>query len=57
MVEIPTGPPVLATLVAKVYGPTPAARENLGQEVERLFHETAGVVDVDTTLGTATGWP
>ncbi|HEX6901398.1 MAG TPA: efflux RND transporter permease subunit [Thermoanaerobaculia bacterium] len=50
VVEIPPGPPVLDTLVAEVYGPTPQAREALAKTVENLFMETDGVVDVDTSL-------
>jgi multidrug efflux pump subunit AcrB len=50
VVEIPPGPPVLDTLVAEIYGPTPAARESLAQTVRGLFLSTAGVVDVDTSL-------
>jgi multidrug efflux pump subunit AcrB len=50
VVEIPPGPPVLSTLVAEIYGPTPEAREQVAREVRRLFEATAGVVDVDWTL-------
>jgi len=50
VVEIPPGPPVLDTLVAEIYGPTPAAREALAKSVQGLFTETAGVVDVDVSL-------
>ena len=54
VVEIPPGPPVLDTVVAEIYGPTPAAREDLARTVERLFEETGGVVDVDTSLAAET---
>jgi multidrug efflux pump subunit AcrB len=50
VVEIPPGPPVLDTLVAEVYGPTPAAREGLASTVRGLFEGTEGVVDVDDSL-------
>ena len=50
VVEIPPGPPVLDTLVAEIYGPTQASREELARTVEKLFLETDGVVDVDTSL-------
>jgi multidrug efflux pump subunit AcrB len=50
LVEIPPGPPVLATLVAEVYGPTGAERERLAGEVREAFRSTPGVVDVDSTL-------
>ncbi len=47
VVEVPPGPPVLSTLVAEVYGPTPAARRALAEHVKGLFEATPGVVDVD----------
>jgi multidrug efflux pump subunit AcrB len=50
VVEIPPGPPVLDTLVAEVYGPTPAAREGLAHRVRAFFETTEGVVDVDDSL-------
>jgi len=50
VVEIPPGPPVLDTLVAEIYGPTPQARESLAKTVRGFFDSTAGVVDVDDTL-------
>ncbi len=53
VVEIPPGPPVLDTLVAEVYGPTPAARESLAGTLRTLFESTPGVVDVDDSLEAA----
>ena len=50
VVEIPPGPPVLDTLVAEVYGPTPEAREALAGQVRGFFESTPGVVDVDDSL-------
>ena len=50
VVEIPPGPPVLDTLVAEIYGPTAAAREDLANTVRGLFETTEGVVDVDSSL-------
>jgi multidrug efflux pump subunit AcrB len=47
VVEIPPGPPVLATLVAEVYGPTQEVRVELARKVKRIFEDTPGVVDVD----------
>ena len=48
--EIPPGPPVLATLVAEVYGPDDAARRFAAERVHSIFDSTPGVVDVDWTL-------
>jgi multidrug efflux pump subunit AcrB len=50
LVEIPPGPPVLATMVAEVYGRSTAERDRLAGEVRAVFQETAGVVDIDSTL-------
>jgi multidrug efflux pump subunit AcrB len=50
VVEIPPGPPVMDTLVAEVYGPSPRAREEAALAVRALFEETAGVVDVHDSL-------
>ena len=54
VVEIPPGPPVLATMVAEVYGRTAAERERIAGEVRTAFGEVPGIVDVDSTLN-ATG--
>lgn len=45
--EVPPGPPVLQTLVAEVYGPTPEARETVARQVKGVFESNAGVTDVD----------
>jgi len=45
--EVPPGPPVLATLVAEVYGPDEARRRELAAAVRGIFESTEGVVDVD----------
>jgi multidrug efflux pump subunit AcrB len=50
IVEAPPGPPVLATLVAEVYGPLEASNEELikvSKRVRGAMEKTAGVVDVD----------
>jgi multidrug efflux pump subunit AcrB len=45
--EIPPGPPVLATLVAEIYGPDRATRIELARRIKEIFSKTDGVVDVD----------
>ncbi|HXE97033.1 MAG TPA: efflux RND transporter permease subunit, partial [Dongiaceae bacterium] len=45
--EIPPGPPVLATLVAEVYGPDDASRAGVASKVKAILAGTVGVVDVD----------
>jgi multidrug efflux pump subunit AcrB len=47
VIEIPPGPPVLDTLVAEIYGPSEAARQDLARTVRAFFETTPGVVDVD----------
>jgi multidrug efflux pump subunit AcrB len=48
--EIPPGPPVLATLTAEVYGPTPDARRAAAEVVRAVFDSVPGVVDLDWSL-------
>jgi multidrug efflux pump subunit AcrB len=45
--EIPPGPPVLATLVAELYGPDDASRAGAAAKVKAIMAKTEGVVDVD----------
>ncbi|WP_028576277.1 efflux RND transporter permease subunit [Desulfomicrobium escambiense] len=47
VVEVPPGPPVLQTLVAEIYGPTPESRLAVARQVKDIFSETPSVVDVD----------
>ncbi len=47
VVEVPPGPPVLAPIVAEVYGPDADGRERLAQQIRQIFAATPGVVDVD----------
>jgi multidrug efflux pump subunit AcrB len=46
-VEVPPGPPVLQTLVAEIYGPTDAGRQQVAKQVRDIMRETKDVVDVD----------
>jgi multidrug efflux pump subunit AcrB len=50
VVEIPPGPPVLATLVAEIYGPSTAERDGYAGQVREAFRTTPGVVDIDSSL-------
>ncbi|WPL16571.1 Multidrug transporter MdtB [Thiorhodovibrio winogradskyi] len=50
VVEMPPGPPVLQTLVAEVYGPTPGARRGFAEDLTEMFAAADGVVDVDNRL-------
>ncbi|HTQ35479.1 MAG TPA: efflux RND transporter permease subunit, partial [Steroidobacteraceae bacterium] len=50
VVEVPPGPPVLAPVVAEVYGPDYARSRAVGRELGAVFAGTGGIVDVDTTV-------
>src|SRR5690554_1818981 len=50
VVEVPPGPPVLAPIVAEVYGPSAAAREQAARTILAQFDQVEGIVDSDTTL-------
>lgn len=52
VLEIPPGPPVVATMMAEVYGPTEEVREKVAQEVATIFSQEPSVVDLDTTIRT-----
>ncbi len=47
VIEVPPGPPVLAPIVAEVYGPDDNGRNQVAKSVRALFAQQAGVVDVD----------
>jgi multidrug efflux pump subunit AcrB len=50
VVEVPPGPPVLAPLVAEVYGPDYAAQQRVAAELRKLFDATPDIVDTDDSL-------
>lgn len=47
VLEIPPGPPVLATMVAEIYGPNDEARAELAKTVYEIFQSESSVVDLD----------
>jgi multidrug efflux pump subunit AcrB len=47
VVEVPPGPPVLAPIVAEIYGPEAKGRQEIAKAVRAVFARTAGVVDID----------
>ncbi|MBT8049011.1 MAG: efflux RND transporter permease subunit [Xanthomonadales bacterium] len=53
VVEVPPGPPVIAPLVAEVYGSTAEQREATARAVRAVFENTPDIVDVDDTLEAA----
>ncbi|WP_299263673.1 efflux RND transporter permease subunit [uncultured Psychrosphaera sp.] len=50
MVEEPSGPPTLAPIVAEVYGPDQASREQTASALLNAFNTTDEIVDTDTTI-------
>jgi len=50
--EIPPGPPVMATLLAEIYGPDAETRRAVAREVRGAFNDVPYVVDVDDSFGT-----
>ncbi|HAI59059.1 MAG TPA: multidrug transporter AcrB [Xanthomonadaceae bacterium] len=55
VVEVPPGPPVLAPLVAEVYGPDAATVRRIAEGLESLAHDTGGLVDIDSSLEAEAG--
>ena len=47
VVEMPPGPPVLAPIVAEIYGPDAEGRRSVAKAVRAVFEKTDSVVDVD----------
>ncbi|HET6805509.1 MAG TPA: efflux RND transporter permease subunit [Frateuria sp.] len=50
IVEVPPGPPVLAPIVAEVYGPDDATVRRTALALERRFKANPDVVDVDSSV-------
>jgi multidrug efflux pump subunit AcrB len=48
--EVPPGPPVLATIVAEIYGTDYARQQAIGRQVGQILAQTDGVVDVDSYI-------
>jgi len=49
--EIPPGPPVMATLLAEIYGPDAETRRAVAREVRAAFEAVPYVVDIDDSFG------
>ncbi|MFZ3081608.1 efflux RND transporter permease subunit [Rhodoferax ferrireducens] len=50
VVEVPPGPPVMSPLVAEVYGPDEAGRQQLAGRLAQAFAATPDIVGIDTSL-------
>ena len=51
VVEVPPGPPVLATLLAEVYGPTSTERRAVAAELKKIFATVPYIADIDNSIG------
>jgi len=51
VVEAPPGPPVMATLLAEIYGPDAATRRAVADKVKATFHAVPYTVDIDDSWG------
>ncbi|MBL0721858.1 MAG: efflux RND transporter permease subunit [Sulfurovum sp.] len=47
VVEEPAGPPVIAGVVAEVYGDNQHKREEIADNLAKIFHKVGGLVDID----------
>lgn len=47
VVEVPPGPPVIATVVAEVYGPDAAVQEDIARQIKEMLKTVDDVVDID----------
>ena len=54
VVEVPPGPPVMAPLVAEIYGPDYARSRGIATQLQERMRKTDGVVDIDSTVESAT---
>ncbi|MEK7834582.1 MAG: efflux RND transporter permease subunit, partial [Pseudomonadota bacterium] len=50
VVEVPPGPPVLAPIVAEIYGPDYAGQIAVAQRVREVFGATPDIVDIDDSV-------
>jgi len=50
VVEVPPGPPVLAPIVAEIYGPDEAGRIRVAKKVREALAATPGVVAIDDSV-------
>jgi multidrug efflux pump subunit AcrB len=51
VVEVPPGPPVLATLLAEIYGPDAHTRRETARKIRKIFESVPYIVDSDDSFG------
>lgn len=54
VVEVPPGPPVMATLLAEIYGPDAETRRAVSTELRGIFDKIPFIVDADDSFGIRT---
>ncbi len=54
VVEVPPGPPVMATLLAEIYGPDAKTRRAVSRELRGIFDKIPFIVDTDDSFGIQT---
>jgi multidrug efflux pump subunit AcrB len=47
VVEVPPGPPVIATVVGEIYGPDPKVQEDIALQIKNMLGTVDDVVDID----------
>jgi len=47
VVEVPPGPPVIATIVGEIYGPDPKVQEDIALQIKKMLGTVDDVVDID----------
>jgi multidrug efflux pump subunit AcrB len=50
ILEIPPGPPVMATMVAEIYGPDRKTRDKIASEIYDIFKNEKSVCDLDSSM-------
>jgi len=50
LAEVPPGPPVMAPIVAELYGPDYQQQKQIGRRLESMFRNTQDIVDVDSSV-------
>ncbi len=50
VVEVPPGPPVLAPIVAEIFGPSYAMQRRLALRIRKVFDTTPDIVDTDDSV-------
>ena len=48
--EVPPGPPVMAPIVAEIYGPNYQGQRAVALSMEKLFEQTPGIADVNASV-------